>query len=406
MKLDYLLEMARIAWGEVKAHALRSSVTLLSVASAVAAVIFLGSLARSGTASLKRGIEDIGGARLIAVFPKTSERTKKGFGRPLSFDDAELVRSRVEHVQEVAAVVPLGPMIVRQGNDLPKTADILAGNTDMLTAFRMPLAAGRNLTAEDLRRQQPVALLGHDVWSTIFASAEASIGSTVRIGPRAYRIIGAVDEIKRFGAGLGFDWNAFALIPATLAGKPPRALMILTDGVGFHPAVQQATQRLLDATHGFADDVDVFDFGKMIESFFAVFRILEWVVALLSGIALVVAAFGIVNAQLASLRQRLVDCGVRLALGAPRVALGAQMLFESTLLSSTGAAAGIAPGIGAAWLAGVLICRSHPGWVPVLAYDMAVGATLAAILVGAVAGLLPARKAVRLDVVECLRAAN
>jgi putative ABC transport system permease protein len=406
MKPEFAREMLRVAWDEVKAHALRSSVTLVSVGSAVAAVIFLGSLARSGTASLKRGIEDIGGARLVAVFPKTSDRTRKGFGRPLSFEDAQVIRNRVAHVEQVAAIVPLGQRLVRLGNGAPKAADVLAGNTDMLSAFRMPLVAGRDLSQEDLERQQPVAILGRDVWSALFDSAADAIGKTVRIGPRAYRVVGAVDQIKRFGAGLGFDWNAFALVPATLSAQPPRALLILTEGVAFHTDVLSATQHLLDALHGYADDVEVFDFGKMVESFFAVFRILEWVVALLAGIALVVAAFGIVNAQLASLRQRIVDYGIRLALGAPRTALGFQMLFESTLLSGSGAAAGVGPGIGAAWLAGVLISRSHPGWVPVLAYDMAVGATVAAVLVGAFAGLLPARKAVRLNVVECLRAAS
>ena len=218
-----------------------------------------------------------------------------------------------------------------------------------------------------------------------------------------FRVVGTVASIQRFGANLGFDWNAFALVPATVVAQPPAMLVILSDGLGHHPEIEARIRRLLGARHQLTEDFDLFDFGKLIDTFFTAFRILEWLVVLLAGIALVVAAFGIFNAQAASLRQRILDSGIRLALGAPRAALAVQMVFESATAGPGWGDPGRTPGP-------CLLPRRranhqplHPGWMTALAPDLALAGCVAALIVGCVSGVLPARRAVRLDVVECLR---
>jgi putative ABC transport system permease protein len=396
-------EMFKAAVDEVRTHRLRSTVTMAAVAAAVFAVVVLGSLARSGTASLMRGGEDMGGARLLAVFEKPSERRQSGIsGRAISADDAAAIAARVPRVRTVAGLTPLGQALARVGAGEPKVADVLATDAEFLSTFNMTLLAGRNLLPEDLRGRRPVAVLGYDLCSSLFSRCLDAIGRSIRVGAGVFRIVGVVKPVERFGVNMGFAWNGFALVPATIVDRPPSVLLLVTDGAVFHPEVSTNVRRLLAARHQFTDDFDLFDFGTVIEVLRAVFRILEWLLALLTGIALVVAAFGIFQAQMASFRQRTLASGIRLALGAPRSWLALQMLFEASLIGLVGAATGALAGVTGSALGGRLIAVWRPGWIAATAFDLAGVAVVAAIVIGACAGLVPAIRTMRLSVIECL----
>jgi putative ABC transport system permease protein len=119
---------------------------------------------------------------------------------------------------------------------------------------------------------------------------------------------------------------------------------------------------------------------------------------------------GVMNILLVSVSERVREIGIRKAIGASDQAVGMQFLFESALLSGLGGAVGAALGCLGVFLAGVIINAQsdagEAGWVTVVSQPALVAALVSSVLIGVFFGLVPARKAGKLQVVDCLRAAG
>jgi putative ABC transport system permease protein len=403
-------EFLRIGLGVLRAHKFRSALTVLSITIGAFSVVVMSSLARSGISTIARGIEDVGGARMVIFFPKAPERAERkraSYFRGLTMEDAEALRGRVPGARYFEMHGEMGQRDVRHGGSDPKGADLVAGNQDFVDTFTMKLAAGRNIDRDDIDGRRKVALLGSGVAEALFPSADEALGKVVRVGVESFRVIGVVGKVKRFGIGFGFDWNDFVLVPISLRGEGDQgALIVVTNGTEHNEMAKRVAFALLTDRHRGVDDFQVFDVGAMTEKFYGVFRIMQIIVAFIASIALLVGGVGVMNILLVSVSERVREIGLRKAIGASDVAIGAQFLFESALLSALGGVVGVAGGALAAQIIGRIIRSSEETWVPVLSVEAMVGAVCASALIGVFFGLLPARKASRLTVVDCLRAAG
>jgi putative ABC transport system permease protein len=391
----------------LRAHPVRTALALVSVAAGVGAVTTMSSLARSGVVELTRTFEEVGGATMVGVFPQPptrSARTASTYTRGITVEDGLALRARVALATRVEMHAVVGRRDVQVQERPPTRTDLVGANQDFLDTFRMSLARGRPLLPADVTGHARVAWLGATLCRRLFPGADG-LGKSVRVAGQAFTVVGVVSEVPRFGVEFGFDWNDFLLVPLTAVPVAPQVILIGTGARRDNAAVAGLAGRMMLARHLGVDDFRVFDFAVVEKSFVALTRGTEVLAALIAGVALVAGCAGIMNLLLVSLDQQIVEIGTRRALGASNGAIAAQFAAEGGILGAIGAVVGVTGGWAVLHLAGLWIRRLDPLWITRFAGGVCATAAITSVLASMASGLVPARRAARRSVVDCLRRA-
>ena len=389
------------AGGSIRAHRLRSGLTALGIAIGIGAVVLLTSIGEGVHRFVLQEFTQFG-TTLVAVNPGkvTTHGTPLGiFGttRPLTLADAEAL-ARVPHVE---AIVPLvqGNAEVEAGGRRRRTT-IFGVGPALPEVFRIDVAAGRFLPADDPRAPRAFAVLGSTVRRELFGIANP-LGQRMRVGGERYRVVGTMEHK---GQVLGFDLDDTVYIPTARAldvfnreGLMEIDLVYEEDA----PAdeVVAGIRRILLARHG-REDFTITTQAQMLEVLGNVLTVLTWAVGALGGISLLVGGVGILTIMTIAVGERTGEIGLLRALGCGRPQIRALFLGEAITLSAAGGLAGLALGVGGAQLlhAAVPALPVHTPWSYVLLAEALAG------LLGLLAGALPAERAAHLDPVEALRA--
>ncbi|HMI84050.1 MAG TPA: FtsX-like permease family protein, partial [Polyangiaceae bacterium] len=235
------------------------------------------------------------------------------------------------------------------------------------------------------------------------------VGHKLTIGKLHCRVVGLFADNNRWGTNFGFDWNNVVVVPFRTAAlrlpnvRASAGIALRTDDRSANEIVKRLVNARLERSHAGVDDFAIYDLSQVMDRFETTFALLELLVALFSGIALVIGGVGIMNMMLVSVSERVREIGIRKALGATPANLSQQFLLESSLLSTAGGACGVALGVGAVFAAGMIIRSSLSGWLSVYSIPAVALALGASALTGAAFGWLPARRAAELDPVEAIR---
>jgi putative ABC transport system permease protein len=403
-------EYVKIAFAVLRAHKFRAALTMLSITIGAFSIVLMTSLAQSGLATLARSIEELGGARLLAVFPNKPERAsrkRESYSHGLRRADLELLGERVPHVAGYAILVEGGDKAVRQPDGTQKVTSLMGGDANFLPVFGMKVALGRNLTAEDDVSQRKVCVIGPDLAGDLFPHGGNPLGQVLTIENQGYRVVGVTEKLNRFGVSFGWEWNDFVLVPEQVLA-PPAAdftgwLIMRTEDARQNDIAKRVVNSLMVARHRGVDDFVIFDFASSLNKWHSIFAIMESIVGLLAGIALLVGGVGVMNILLVSVRERVREIGLRKAIGATPLAIRTQFVVEAVVLSLLGGGIGVFAGAASATAAGQVIRHFQSTWVGVVSQGAMLAAVLVSALIGVIFGYVPARRAGRLDPVECLR---
>jgi putative ABC transport system permease protein len=400
----------RVAAKSLWAHRFRSALSLLSIAIGAFAIVLMSSLAQSGFQTLRRGIEELGGARLLLVVPKQPERAKSkaaAYDTRLTRLDHEVVLADVPYVAEHCRYSTLRDRNVLGDSGLSVRADLVTADSRFFDFFSMPLARGRRFDAEEDREHAPVCLVGKRVAAELWQSG--AVGRWLSVGGIRCHVIGELAERPRFGINLGFDWLKLVVMPAQTAGdylpEVERGGLIVarTDDAAHNDIVKRILNaRLMERHHGI-DDFSLLDFAGVLRSFYAIFTVMHLLVAGIAGLALVVGGIGVMNMMLVSVSERVREIGIRKALGASPRHIRAQFLTEAALLSGAGGVIGSGLGALSAVLASALIVRLLQSWVGLLSWPAVAAALGTALATGLTFGWVPAKRASALSPVEAMR---
>ncbi len=393
-------DFVSLSFSAVKARPLRSGLTALGIAVGIAAVILLTSMGEGLHRYVVAEFSQFG-TNIIGVNP--GKITTTGFSgamvsnvRPLTLEDAEALK----RIPQILASVPLiqGNAAIEAGT-LQRRSTIFGVGPEMPSVWLFDVSAGQFLPDDDPRSARAFVVLGSKVKDELFGD-RIPLGEIVRIGGFRFRVIGVMESK---GQLLGFDLDDAVYIPAAISmemfnreGLMEVDVLYETNADG--DSVAEAIMRMLKARHG-SEDFTVTTQEQMLEVLNSVLNILTFAVGALGGISLLVGGVGILTIMTIAVRERTSEIGLLTALGAGRRQVLLLFLGEAVVLSALGGVLGLSLG----WALAALIQLAVPAIPAHTPWHFVVLAEFLAVLIGVLAGVLPARKAAGMNPVDALR---
>jgi len=405
---DILLTL-EAAFNSIRAHALRSLLTVLGIVIGVASVIAVVSIFQGTSASITEQFAGLGANSLTVRAETSFEDQLRGRRSRIAIGDYQQLRDSVQHLAEVS---PTFDVLGDHGGNVSSGraeafTRVIAGSPSYQHSRQVYPRIGRFITEADNDSRRRVCVLGEKLRQNLNLPANP-LGQYIRIGSEWCKVVGIMDER---GEVFGFSQDDFLLMPfATGLALVPDATQIdlridlqardrgnldfLRERVG---QVLRQSRRLASSA---PDDFKVETADQLGDSLKTVINLVTTVFAGVVGISLLVGGIGIMNIMLVSVTERTREIGICKALGATSRSILLQFLGEATLLSALGGLIGVALGYAGGVLASSLIPGLPAAVVPWWAVVLSV---VFSGMVGVIFGLIPAAKAARLDPIEALR---
>lgn len=387
-------------WRALLAGHSRSLLSALGIAIGIASVTLLTGIGEGLRLYLLDSFSQFG-TRLIAVTPGKTETAGGPPGilsssRPLLLEDADAL-ARLPGVEAALPVVQGQGEVRSRG--LTRSTAILGTGSAALSGWRLTLVQGRFLPADDSAMPRAYAVLGAKVAAELFPGGDAP-GSLLRAGDRRFRVAGVLAPKGQF---LGFDLDDMIYLPAAhaqaLFNKEGLQEIDVIYGAGRSEAeITAQIRRVLTARHG-AEDFTLTSQQDMLTSLDKILSIIKLAVGGLGIISLLIGAVGIFSIMSIAQQERIPEVGLLMALGCPRRRILLLFLLEAVVLALLGGAMGLAL-LGGLKLLFALLAAGLPLSLHPLYLLLALGCSA---LVGLLAGVAPALRAVRLNPVVALR---
>jgi putative ABC transport system permease protein len=399
-------DLLRSALRALRAHKLRSFLTLLGVIIGVTTMVSVVAVIAGLDAYVKEKIirmaPDVYVVDRFGIIQSRKEFIQ-ALKRPLlTWTDYQRIRdARLPHTAQVSTRA-FRTMTVKWGDRHLANVYVVGSTPNFADMFQLYCEAGRYFSANESH----VAVIGADIKDELFPRLDP-LGRTLTLGGLPFRIIGV---FSRQGKALGFSRDNVVCIPIQVyrdnfmgANDSLNIQVQALGGVaGLDASVDEVRSLLRAARHtGFRDPdpFGVFTQDALKELWTQVSRAAFVLMLLVSSVSLGVGGIVIMNIMLVSVVERTTEIGVRLALGARKRDIARQFLLEAASLSLCGGLLGLLAGAGIAWIVRTVVdfpARITPG---IVFASIAVST-----LVGLAAGFLPARRAANLPVIDALRA--
>lgn len=393
-----------MAWASLIANKLRSLLTMLGIIIGVAAVIALVSIGNGVKQDIEDSISSLGSNLLVVLpgAPRTpGARPSQGSMKSLKISDYEAI-AKLEGVKAASPMTNGSYVVIYQNKNW--TTSVAGVNSNFQDVNNWTMTSGRFFSDKNVQNRERVAVVGQTVVKNLFAD-EDPVGKEIRVKNIPFRVIGV---LKSKGNGtMGNDQDDTVLIPYTTSMERVegidylrRVYVVAKDDEGID-RLQADIENLLRVRHNIKDtnldDFNIQNMKSIMETVAQTTGTFTLFLGAVAAISLVVGGIGIMNIMLVSVTERTREIGVRKALGATYSVIVTRFLIEAVVISLMGGFIGIAFGIGASKVIGMVSGMSTIVSVPTIIMSFAFS-----MAIGLIFGIYPARKAAKLNPIDAL----
>lgn len=412
MRLHIFREVFRMAIDSLRAHKLRSFLTILGIVIGVMTVIGMVSIIQGLNKSFLSELQAAGSDMIVIRknegiqmgHQSEEERTRKD----LTFDDVKAIETGAPLVKAVAVSVYVSvfdPIEIKYQNAKSDSAMVIGMNEKWPVVMSLYLPRlGRFITESEVTRTARVCVLGSELADILFPTTNP-VGKEIRVGPEAFTIIGV---LSKRGQMFGQSRDNFVGLPITTLMKyfsyekdgleimaSPRQSEMLGETIEQITSVLRQRRKV---PFGKPNDFAVMTQDTLVDLYNQLTGAAYLVMIVISSIGLLVGGIGVMNIMLVSVKERTREIGIRKAIGARSGDILKQFLIEAVFLTGSGGLIGVLAGFGIA----LIVRAATPLPAAVSPWSVVLGLSVSA-TIGLFFGIVPAQKAAHMDPIVSLR---
>jgi len=398
-------ENLKMAFASLMANKLRSVLTMLGIAIGNGAVISLVGVGQATQKLVAQQFDSLGPNVLFVSVTSRNVRSSIPNARPLTLEDAEAIATQVPSVAMVSPEIHNRRLLTYQG--VSSNSPVIGVTGDFLAVRNFAIAQGRFINQVDVNRHNRVVVLGSQVAQNLFGKNDP-IGQFIRVQNISFEVIGVM---KSKGSLFDANQDDKALFPittlfnqvlgrASIYGVNLSLISVLAKDKEHLDAAEFQIKNLLRLRHqvNYENYIEIVPQQAIMDTVTATNQELNKMLTTIASISLIVGGIGVMNIMLVSVSERTQEIGLRKALGAQENDILGQFLVEAIILATSGGFVGIVVSLGTIVITGGLTALATQLSVPAIILALGVSGGI-----GLIFGILPARRAARLDPIVALR---
>lgn len=400
LPIDRLKEALKMSLHAMKAHKMRTLLTMLGIIIGIASVVSIVGLGKGTQDKILSSINELGTNTITVIdgYPFGDPRRKFGVDT-LSIADSEAVAAQ-PYVLGVSPQVDAN--ILARHKNIETNASINGVGQDYLAITGEKMQQGKSFDKHQIKTLAQDIILDQNAYKAFFGGVGDPVGQVILVGHVPAQVVGVLaDKDKTFGRSNGTP--KLYMPYTTVMGRILNTayldeFVVRIDDNTPTAAAEAAIKKLLTTRHG-TDDFDTFSSDGIRQTVAATTSAMTLLISSIAIISLIVGGIGVMNIMLVSVTERTSEIGVRMAVGARQSDIRQQFLIEAVLVCLLGGTLGI---VFAFAIGAVINSLGSEDFAVVYSPTALLSAVLCSTFIGVVFGFLPAKNAAKLSPVEAL----